>query len=953
MKTTLKNTTWVIFYLFILVNAEGSAQGFKSVLESKIKAGRNTLNLEMKGAYEPFKVIVKVNEKFRSSCGESGINESKILQAEAALGGHFVKIFPGKTYNENAKTKSGLKPVDISLLYCIQYRNDISVEMAASMILKTAVVDFAEPAYMVHEMYTPNDTSNVNQYYLSNINAFNAYDLEQGDTSMVIGITDSGVNTAHVDLKGNIAYNYADPLNGMDDDQDGFVDNFMGWDLGTNSNNPLDTLNHGTGVAGIAAASTDNITGMTGIGFKSRFLPIKVSSGNTFNKAYEGIVYAADHGCKVINCSWGGTGGGNYGQIIVDYAAINMDAVVVASAGNSNTDVPFYPASYEHVLSVSSVNSSDIKTSGSSGSSYGYGVDIAAPGSGLFTTRYDGTYTNFNGTSAAAPVISGCAAILRTHFPAYNALQVAEQLRITSDAIDAIPGNSSFTEKLGKGRANLFTAVSSSAEAVRMSQLYYADQNDQILMPGDTINISGLFTNYLMPANALKIGISSSSTHVILIDSVINVGAMSTMGTYNNINNPFRIQLTAGLAVNEKINIRFSFSDGTYSDYQYAEITVNADYINIAVNEISTTLNSRGCFGYSVFPQTDGLGFDYKGNNLLFAGGLMIGNSSTAVSDNVYGSNINVADNDFLSLIPTKKCLPSVVSDFDVAGEFNDNGATNKLNVSVKQNAYAWSSAGNRKFIILKYQIKNNNLISLNNVFAGLFADWDILNYANNKASVDAAHNLAYAFSTGSGGLYAGIQLLSPGNLSAYMDDNDGSAGGILIYDGFTSAEKYKMLSVNRSASGVSGLGSDISMTLGSGPYAIASGDSIVLAFALIAGDSLQDIQKSAQDAQIIYNSDIATSSSTFKLERKFNVFPNPVNDKLYFNLPNGKPSGKGMLEISDVLGRKVLAISQYNLSEDGLPYVPVHLLNPGMYVIQWTTENGQTFSQKFVVERK
>jgi serine protease len=951
----MKKISYVFFALLSLNSFAGNGNYLKMTSNNPSSSGTPVKSPKFTSEYEASKVIFRVNEKYRNVCGESGINEEKLKNAASVLGGKFEKIFPGKTYDENMKTRSGLKPVDLSLLYSIQYSNDVSVERAKEILLKTGCLDFAEPAYIMRPMYTPNDTSNFNQatyqYSLDNIKAYQAYDFSKGDTSIVIGITDSGVNTFHDDLKGNIAYNYADPINGIDDDHDGYLDNFKGWDLASNSNNPDDTLNHGTGVAGIAAASTDNITGMIGVGFKCRFLPVKIAKGGSFTKSYEGIVYSADHGCKVINCSWGGTGGGFYGQMIVDYASINMDAVVVASAGNSNSEVPFYPATYEHVISVASVSWSDTKTFGSGGSSFGYYVDISAPGLNLYTCRSNGIYTFFNGTSAAAPVISGCAGILRAQFPNYNALQIAEQLRITADFIDTISGNAAYKEKLGNGRANLFNAVSATAESVRMSQFLYADNNDQILTQGDTINISALFTNYLKPASALSVSLSSSSSHVILIDSIINIGAMNTMGTFNNNSNPFRIKLSSGLSMNEKILLRFSFLDGSYTDHQYFEITVNADYVNLTVNEISTTINSKGCFGYSAFPQLEGLGFDYKGNNLLYAGGLMIGNASNAVSDNVYGSNLSVADNDFVSVSAAKRLIPAVTSDFDVSGEFNDSGSPNKLNVSVKHNAYAWSSAGNRKFVILKYNIRNTGVNTLSNLYAGIFADWDIMNYAMNRCSLDVTNNLAYAFSTEPGGLFAGIRLLSSGNLKGYMDDNDGSSGGIMIYDGFSSSEKFTMLSGNRPAAGVSGQGTDICMNLSSGPFFLTSGDSVTVAFALLAGDSAKEMQSVAQAAQLIYDMDIVTASHEIKLDHSLKLFPNPVNERLYIFSEDNTFSGKIIVDIADLLGRRVFSSDEILPKDSRMFSVPTSTLSPGIYLLKMKM-GGRLITEKFVVER-
>ncbi|GAI36367.1 unnamed protein product, partial [marine sediment metagenome] len=144
------------------------------------------------------------------------------------------------------------------------------------------------PHYLPELLYTPDDPLNIYQYYLDTIKAYDAWEICKGDSNIVIGITDTGVDIDHEDLQGNIYYNYNDPINGIDDDNDGFIDNFRGWDLGENDNNPQWEINdHGVVVTGIAGARTDNGIGISGVGFKSRFLPEPSFSAYT---TFSGIV---------------------------------------------------------------------------------------------------------------------------------------------------------------------------------------------------------------------------------------------------------------------------------------------------------------------------------------------------------------------------------------------------------------------------------------------------------------------------------------------------------------------------------------------------------------------------------------------------------------------------------------------------------------------------------------
>jgi len=216
------------------------------------------------------------------------------------------------------------------------------------VLLATEAVEYVEPLYIRLPQYAPNDpladstltSLTASQYYLKQISAYRAWDVARGDSSIVIGITDGGTRLTHEDLRSQIKHNYADPINGRDDDGDGYVDNFTGWDLANGDNDPgYDiAIVHGTLVAGVAAARPDNGVGIAGAGNQCRFMPLNIYP-NTSTGVFAGIeavVYAADHGCQVINMSWGAAGGySRLEQDAMTYAAVNRDAVLVAAAGNS------------------------------------------------------------------------------------------------------------------------------------------------------------------------------------------------------------------------------------------------------------------------------------------------------------------------------------------------------------------------------------------------------------------------------------------------------------------------------------------------------------------------------------------------------------------------------------------------------------------------------------------
>ena len=336
-------------------------------------------------------------------------------------------------------------------------------------------------------LYTPNDPQadpvSGSQNHLTVVNAYEAWEVEKGDSSVVIGILDTGVTLDHEDLKNNIYLNEADPIDGIDNDLDGYVDNYYGWDFADEDNDPTDVHGHGTMVSGIAAARTDNAKGIAGTGFNSKLMPVKIytSVGTWFYNGYEAILYAAQKGCKVINLSWGSANSySRYAEDIINTAVLDYDVVIIAAAGNSNANEDFYPASYDNVLSVANTQKNspniDLKAPGSTFSPY---VDIAAPGVGIYTTRR-GSTTNYgggSGTSMSCPMVVGTAALIRAHYPELNALQVMERLRVTADDIYSVGDNAQYKELLGKGRLNMYQAlVDSTSSSVRYRNVTYFDK---------------------------------------------------------------------------------------------------------------------------------------------------------------------------------------------------------------------------------------------------------------------------------------------------------------------------------------------------------------------------------------------------------------------------------------------------------------------------------------------
>lgn len=952
----------------ILISFSISHPLFSQAIDPNVKQSQGAFKLPATakpGDYIENTVVIKVRPELKAICLPAGIENANFNQLYTSIGGKELRRkFPHAKAPLRAVNERGEKYADLTLIYEFSYTSSASLEKIISKFLGLAIFEYAEPHYIPHLCYTPNDPSIANQYAVASIRAEAAWGINtttaRGDTNIVIGITDTGVEPNHPDLKNNIKHNPLDPVGGGDTDGDGYTDNYSGWDLGENDNDPTYGGNsHGVHVSGIAAASTDNGTGVAGIGFKCKFLPVKIAnSSGALTHSYEGITYAADHGCAIINCSWGSESSSQLGQDVVDYATINQDALVIAAAGNNGSDQPFYPASCNYVISVASTKSDERR---SSTSNYNHTVDVCAPGEAIYSTYPTNSYSYQTGTSMAAPCAAGAAAIIKSFYPSYTALQVGERLKTTCD--DSIYNLVSpiYDYKLGNGRINLFRALTDQlSPSIVTTQRNISDNNDNTFVINDTLRIAGTHTNYLGATSNLTATLTSTSGYVQILDGATNLGAIPTLGTSLNTSDPYTVKINPNAPANQPVLFKITYSDPatSYTAYEFFTVVVNVDYINITINDVHTTIGSNGRIGYSQTSQGGGLGFNYMNNGtILYEAGLMAGINGSQVSDAMRG--ITVPEEDFQSMAAVRNVSPSVFSDFDADGSFNDNQAANPLPIKVHHKAFAWSSVGDRKYVIVNYVIYNTGVSALTNLYAGIFADWDIdlATFASNRAAFDAVNKMGYAFYTGTNGTYAGIKLLtSSAPVLHYAIDNiSGGAGGVdLFTSGFDATEKYTTISTNRANAGTSGNGADVIDVVSTGPYTVAVGDSITVAFALIAGDNLTDLQTSAVNAQIKYDGLNLSTVAEYPANDNINnmqVYPNPaLNESVISLFVIHETSAK--LKIVDIAGKEIKVIANQRLSPGQYTFhFDTSALANGLYYYQLTAEN-KTIVKKLIVAK-
>lgn len=331
---------------------------------------------------------------------------------------------------------------------------------------------------------TPNDPRYGAQYYLNNnrqqggffdadVDAPEAWEKVTGSEEVVVGVIDTGINYTHPDIAQNIWSNPGETgldsegrnksTNGIDDDDNGFIDDFRGWNFIDNDNNPIDHNGHGTHVAGIIGAVGNNGVGIAGVNWSVKLVPIQVFDALGYTDLVTimwGINYATIMGFPITNNSYGGYDTVSAFEDVLK-ANLNAGSLFVAAAGNDglSTEVsPFFPASYdlENIISVAASDQSDRLAEFSN---FGKtSVDLSAPGVNILSLWLGERYLSNSGTSMASPVVAGAAALLKALHPEWTFSQIRDQLFSTVDVFE----NSFWINKVAtNGRLNIARAVGS------------------------------------------------------------------------------------------------------------------------------------------------------------------------------------------------------------------------------------------------------------------------------------------------------------------------------------------------------------------------------------------------------------------------------------------------------------------------------------------------------------
>ncbi len=427
----------------------------------------------------------------------------------------------------------------------------------------------------------------------ADIDAIEAWDIEKGNSDIIIAIVDSGIDLYHPDLIDNIWENSDEiPDNGVDDDNNGFVDDFNGYDFVFEDNNPypLDHNGHGTVMSGVIAAMTNNEIGISGITWNCKIMPVKVVDANwtpNGDSIIEGIRYAADNGAKIICMAFMMFPTSSLKDAI-DYA-YEKGVLLMCAAGNNGNDRKTYPAAYDNVIAVAGTDHSDHRMEyfyDFNGvwvnSSYGEWVDIAAPGENIYTTQptYHVTscdtwgaqlnYDIISGTTLATPVVAGVAALIFSKNPSYSPDKVRAILKANTDPYDS-------EYNLGCGRVNAYKSLMEfNSEPEKPDEpegplsgeagLFYEYSVSTYDLDGDQIYYlfdwgDGTHSNWLGPYDS-NIVCTESHNWTNKSDYEIRVKAKDEFGLESEWSDPLIVSMTK----NKKIHLCYSIIEKIFEN---------------------------------------------------------------------------------------------------------------------------------------------------------------------------------------------------------------------------------------------------------------------------------------------------------------------------------------------------------------------------------------------------
>lgn len=864
---------------------------------------------------------------------------AKFLQKEAVANPQFQQIQQQHNYSIEfpfAQTNRLGETMGLQNIAFLKFNSTTPIFKLIHQLENTKLFEYVQPKYIGELAYIPNDTLFNQQYYIQQIKADSAWDVSIGSTQIKIAITDNGINYNHPDLQNKVATNTGEQLNNSDSDNNGYIDDFYGYDFIDDDGEPLPESgnNHGTMVASIAAAQTNNVTGISGVGFNCMFIPIRVANNNTVKYGFEGIYYAAIRGADVVNCSWGYYYSGAYEKSLVDFA-IASKTTVVGAMGNSNSTLPFYPASYPNVIGVASVTNTNLPTAFTN---YNYQVDVCTPGQNILACAINNDYIASSGSSFSAPMASAGAALIQHLHNDYRPSETLWHMRFTATKINEPSG---YENKLGGGVLNLYKALTTSSNFGVDVAENSIQSNGLNFSQGDTLTFAFSGTNLFQNQPAVNAELEINHPAIQVLNSSFSGGPKLRYAAVSNTNSPFSALVTSGGLTDEEVEAFYVFTNTLGDTVRIPfSFTINQSYITVQPNEIAYSICSNGLIGYNAYNTNFGIGLQFNGTQTLFEAGLMIGHKNGTIArvvDNIRRTQ-TAADKDFNALSIIQEQNTMAPYSLLATSSFNDAGANfERLNLKINQRHFAYEN--HTKSVIAEYTITNESAVDYTDLAVGFFHDFDLINYAQNQLRTDFYRYLHTTNSSDS--LWVAVQFLTQ-NLpfgANSIDVVDGGAGGIALFNSFSENQKYAALTENRWESGTTTIqGNDVAGVVHTKLNNLAIGDSAVFAVAILAANSLSELEQEADSIYFLYNGSLPTNVRTVALTEDLIEVSTTQNNIQIIGL------NPATIQVFSIDGQ---LIYRTKISKNNRLNMPVK--TQGIYIIQ--AENAeQNQSKKIVV---
>jgi len=559
-----------------------------------------------------------VSGKFVVKFKPSGLSNKANQSAVSRITGNYAVQNLKQVFSE-ARNIEVKEKLNLDNVYIMETAKSSDIWQIVKDLQNDPAVEYAEPVYLNQMDAIPNDSLYSLQHFLPQVSAPEAWDIGYGSSDVIIGVIDTGVDWDHEDLVDVIWSNEDEVLDGTDTDGNGYVDDIRGWDFVTGvsgdepgnsspiedgedpDNNPMDVNGHGTHVAGLSAANTNNLVGVSSVSSGPRVMPLRIGyltndgNGSGFSSwMADAYIYAADNGADITNLSFT-----NGGELIRDAAlyAMNQGVLIVTSGGNTDHE----PSSsilpvQSWVLSVAALNPDDIITYYSGAGEY---ITVSAPGgeiyigndsNGLLSTvpypsdLYGGEhYVRFQGTSMAAPVVASVAGLVKSHEPEINVVDLFTRVVGTTDDVDGL--NPGFEGLLGSGRVNAYRALTEEVSAEPEFKIVKSEiledegaNGNGKLDPGEDVTLRLTLRNW-QEASGITATLSTDSEWPITINS--GVASPDDVPILSEVEIDFQLSCAAD-ALPRVVDLNLNVSGMGFNEDISSQVTISPQVLFIA-----------------------------------------------------------------------------------------------------------------------------------------------------------------------------------------------------------------------------------------------------------------------------------------------------------------------------------------------------------------------------------